>query len=248
MKQPISGVAPSELEEVTVMTVFPSIAYLGLGRQLGRWFSIRWPDVYIFRLGNLIALLSIPIALAMYFYRLAPSFFGTPVHGTFYQITNRRICELRNEINLGDGSTALRLLCALAGFVPIFIIWCLFQQFAFGWTVMPSSTLSGVVALVCLVGAGLSLIPVFAPVPVPRFKFGAVTKSVDLDRFNKIDIVVQPGQEWYHAGDLVFMLDGVETFRLDGVSRPEAFRTTCMHSNRSFVGVKKARQRELAHA
>ncbi len=248
MKQPISGVAPAELEEVTVMTVFPSIAYLWLGQQLGKAFSIRWPNVYIFRLGNLLALLSIPMALALYFYRLAPSILGAPLHGVFYQITNRRICELRNEINLGEGSTALRLLCALAGFVPFFLIWCLLQQFVFSWTIMPSTTLGGIVAVVCLVGAGLSLIPVFAPVPVPRFKFGAVTKSVALDRFNRIDIVEQPGQAWYHAGDLVFMLDGVETFRLDGVSRPEAFQSTCMHSHRSYVGVQKAQQRELAHA
>ena len=53
-------------------------------------------------------------------------------------------------------------------------------------------------------------------------------KAVDLDRFDTINIDVQPGQAWYDAGDLVFKLGNVETFRLEGVSRPAAFRETCL--------------------
>ncbi len=160
---PISGVAPAEFRETTVMTVWPSVAMYPIGRALGTLFAIRWPDVYFFRLGNLIALLSIPIALALYFMRIAPFI------GTRYRLTNRRI----------------------------------------------------------IVERGLT---------------GVLDKAVDLDRFDTINIEVQPGQAWYYAGDLIFKLGKVETFRLEGVSRPEAFRSTCMKSQMSHAGVKKARR------
>lgn len=64
--------------------------------------------------------------------------------------------------------------------------------------------------------------------------------SVDLDRFDRVDIEVQSGQAWYDAGDLVFRLGNVETFRLLAVSRPEAFRETVMKARNGYVGVKKA--------
>ena len=51
---------------------------------------------------------------------------------------------------------------------------------------------------------------------------------VDLDRFDKIEIDVLPGQAWYPAGDMVFKLGAVETLRLPGVGYPETFRTTCL--------------------
>jgi len=163
LPQAIAGVVPPEVRETTVMTIWPSVAMYPIGRALGSLFAIRWPDVYIFRLGNLIALLSIPIALPLFFMRIAP------VIGTRYRLTNRRI----------------------------------------------------------IVERGLS---------------GVLDKAVDLDRFDAINIEVQPGQAWYDAGDLIFMLGKVETFRLEGVSRPAAFRATCMKSHLSHVGVKKARR------
>ncbi len=188
MKQPIAGVAPPELEEVTVMDTWPSIcAYLS-GRFLGWLYSWQWPGVYIFRIGNLLALLSIPHALLLYAYRLSPSIGGIPLHGSWYRLTNRRVVELRNELHFR---------------AHIFFL---------------------------------------------KFYYAQEVKSVPLDRFNSIEIEQQQGQHWFHAGDLVFKLDGVETFRLLGVSRPEPFRATCMHSQRSFVGVKKARERELVNA
>ena len=131
--QPIAGVVPAKIKEATVMTVWPSVAKFGLGRWLGTLFAIGWPAVYIFRLGNLIALLSIPIALVLFFLRIAP------VVGTRYRLTNRRI----------------------------------------------------------IVERGLT---------------GVEDKAVDLDRFDSINIDVQPGQAWYDAGDLVFKLGNVETF------------------------------------
>jgi hypothetical protein len=161
--QPIAGVVPPELKETTVMTVWPSVAKYGLGRTLGSLFAIRWPDVYIFRLGNLIALASIPIALVLFFMRIAPFI------GTRYRLTNRRIIVERGLTSVED-------------------------------------------------------------------------KAVDLDRFDNIDIDVQPGQAWYHAGDLVFKLGKVETFRLEGVSRPAAFRATCLKSQMSHSTVKRDRK------
>jgi hypothetical protein len=147
------------------MTVWPSVAKYWLGQQLGKGFAVRWPDVYIFRLGNLLALLSIPIALKLYFFRILPYV------GTRYLLTNRRVVVLR----------------------------------------------------------GIT---------------GVEEKSVDLDRFDNIDIVVQPGQAWYDAGDLIFKKGNVETFRLDGVSRPAAFRETILKSRLAHAGVKQARQKQ----
>lgn len=76
---------------------------------------------------------------------------------------------------------------------------------------------------------------------IPQF-----TRFVDLDRFDRIDIAIAPGQQWYHAGDLVFRKGDVETFRLPGVSRPEAFRQTCLKARMSYVGVRKAMAMQTA--
>jgi hypothetical protein len=72
--------------------------------------------------------------------------------------------------------------------------------------------------------------------------FGNEIKSVSLDRFDAIDTVVQPGQAWFKAGDLVFRLGQTETFRLFGVPRPETFRQTCLKANMSFGGVKRLQE------
>ena len=64
-----------------------------------------------------------------------------------------------------------------------------------------------------------------------------VEQYVDLDRFDAIDVVVRPGQEWYAAGDLVFRRGQVETLRLPGVSRPESFRRTCLETRQGYVAV-----------
>jgi Bacterial PH domain len=164
VSQPIAGVVPAETKEATVMTVWPSVARYGLGRTLGSLFAIRWPDIYFFRVGNFLALLAIPVALVLYFMRIAPFI------GIRYRLTNRRI----------------------------------------------------------IVERGLT---------------GAEDKAVDLDRFDTINIEVLPGQAWYDAGDLVFRLGNVETFRLEGVSRPAAFRETCLKSHAAHAGVKRWRRR-----
>ena len=70
---------------------------------------------------------------------------------------------------------------------------------------------------------------------------GGEQKSVSLDHFDSISIEVQNGQEWYHAGDLIFRQGQVETFRLEGVPRPETFRQTCLKAHQSFTGIAHAR-------
>ena len=166
MNQPIAGVAPPDLAETTVMTVWPSVSAYPSGRFLGRCYSIKvFP--YIFKVGNFLALASIPHALFLYFWRLAP------LVGMRYRLTNRRLIVER------------------------------------GW-------------------------------------MSVEEKSVDLDRYDTIDVVVRPGQEWFKAGDLIFRLGSVETFRLEGVSRPEPFREVCMKAGRGYVGVKESLAREAA--
>lgn len=166
MKQPIAGVAPSNLNEVTVMTVWPTIASTSLGRLLGRLYSI---DVGVnllgvrLTLGKLIALASIPVALGLFFAMLVPPLVRR------YRLTNKRIVVERGLRPVED-------------------------------------------------------------------------RSVSLERFDTIEVEVLPGQAWYPAGDLVFRLGPIETFRLSGVPRPETFRQTCLKANQSFVGVQKARQ------
>ncbi len=66
---------------------------------------------------------------------------------------------------------------------------------------------------------------------------------VDLDGFDKIEVKILPGQEWLHAGDLIFKNHGAKVLLLSGVSRPESFRQTCLDARQSFVSV-----RETLHA
>jgi len=75
---------------------------------------------------------------------------------------------------------------------------------------------------------------------------GGEQQSVSLDRFDTVELVVQPGQEWYPAGDLVFRNGQIETFRLLGVPHPEPFRQTCLKARLGFVGVQKARTQGAA--
>jgi len=160
MNQPIAGVAPSNLEETTTMLVWPSICTYAPGRLLGNAYAID-AGVSVFTLGNLIALLSIPLALKLYFLRVAPFF------GIRYRLSNRRVT-------------------------------------------------------------------------VERGIQGTVEKSISFDRFDEIEIEVLPGYEWFKAGDLIFMHEGNETFRLPAVVRPEAFRHVCLKSQRAYSGVKAA--------
>lgn len=68
-----------------------------------------------------------------------------------------------------------------------------------------------------------------------------VRQFVDLNGFDAIDVQVEPGQEWFAAGDLVFRRGAVGVLRLAGVSRPEAFRRTCLETRQSFTAVEALR-------
>jgi len=168
MKPPIAGVAPEDVAEVTAMTVWPSNSAYSIGRWFGRLYEVEY-GWYIFRVGNLIAVLSIPIALVLFFARLAPWI------GIRYRLTNRRVI-------------------------------------------------------------------------VQRGIRGVDETSVDLGGFDSIEVVVQPGQQWYHAGDLVFRNGTAEVLRLRGVSRPEAFRQTCLKSHAAYTMVKDTLARQSAPA
>ena len=67
-----------------------------------------------------------------------------------------------------------------------------------------------------------------------------VEQYVDLDRFDAIDLVVQPGQEWYDCGDLVFRRGQIETLRLTGVTRAEPFRQACLKVRQAYVSVSRS--------
>jgi len=53
-------------------------------------------------------------------------------------------------------------------------------------------------------------------------------RSIGLDEFDTIEIRVLPGQQWLRTGELVFLRDGRDVFRLSGVSRPLVFREICL--------------------
>jgi hypothetical protein len=84
MKQPIAGVAPAETREVTVMTVFPTLAATAPGRLMGRLCSVR-AGYGFFTLGKLFAVLLIPFAVPLFVYALLPFVIRR------YRLTNRRV-------------------------------------------------------------------------------------------------------------------------------------------------------------
>jgi hypothetical protein len=180
MKQPIPGEVPSNVREVTVMTVWPSLSATAFGRFWGQLYALEYgPRIFgvPITLGRLIALASIPFMLALYFLMRLPRFPGILIGirnpwCCHYRLTNRRV--------------------------------------------------------------------------VVENPFGSEIKSVALDRFDSIETVVRPGQAWFKAGDLVYRLGQTETFRIDGVPRPETFRQTCLKANMSFVGVKQLREAGMA--
>lgn len=92
MKQAISGVSPPAGYESTVMTVWPSMGRTPFGQLLGRLYSIKAGIGNVLTLGNLIALASIPQALALFFLSLAPW------SCLRYRLTNRRVVVERGFI------------------------------------------------------------------------------------------------------------------------------------------------------
>jgi hypothetical protein len=70
--------------------------------------------------------------------------------------------------------------------------------------------------------------------------------AVGLDEFDAIDVAILPGQEWFHAGDLVFRRGGEEVFRLPGVSRPEPLREACLKARTAMISVRNVLEKQAA--
>ncbi|MEK6247790.1 MAG: hypothetical protein N2C12_06390 [Planctomycetales bacterium] len=102
MKQAISGVAPSQLGEVTSMSVWPTITALStppfgrLGNTLGKMYSIKAGIGPVFTVGNMLVLMSIPVALQMFFFSLLPGICRR------YRLTNRRVIVERRKFSFSS--------------------------------------------------------------------------------------------------------------------------------------------------
>jgi hypothetical protein len=169
MQQPISGVMPSELAEVTCKVTWPTIGAIRFGRLVGRLADIRLGVGDFFTLGKLMAVATIPISLAVFGWQLMPWVCRR------YTLTNRRI----------------------------------------------------------IIRKGLRALD---------------ERWISLDDFDAIEVDVLPGQEWLHAGDLIFQHGDHEVLRLPGVSRPEAFRRVCLTARTALVSVREIVQRQAAGA
>jgi hypothetical protein len=71
-------------------------------------------------------------------------------------------------------------------------------------------------------------------------------KWVDLDGFDTIKVEVLPGQEWLHAGELIFKHGEIEVLHLSGVSRPEVFRQVCLSAQNALLSVRKVVEQQAA--
>jgi hypothetical protein len=99
MMQPIAGVSPASERETTIMTVWPSMAATAYGRWWGRRFENQLGMTLFgipLTLGRLMALVSIPLILPLYFHMLIPRLpfvvFGVPNPACRrYRLTNRRV-------------------------------------------------------------------------------------------------------------------------------------------------------------
>jgi hypothetical protein len=96
MNQPIAGVTPSELAEVTCKVVWPTIGATRAGRLVGRLSAVRFGVGEFFTLGKLLALAMIPLSVAVFGWQLLPCVCRR------YTLTNRRII-IRKGLTAVDG-------------------------------------------------------------------------------------------------------------------------------------------------
>jgi hypothetical protein len=71
-------------------------------------------------------------------------------------------------------------------------------------------------------------------------------KWVDLDGFDSLTVAVLPGQDWLHAGELIFKRGESEVLHLAGVSRPEIFRQVCLNAQNVFLSIRKTVEEQMA--
>ena len=67
---------------------------------------------------------------------------------------------------------------------------------------------------------------------------------IGLDEFDAVEVEILPGQQWLHAGDVLFKRGANEVFRLAGVSRPEVFRQMCLTAQQAMLSVRDALRHE----
>jgi len=161
--------APTTPErESKVMTVWPGIGSMAIGRGVGQLAGNRLGYGF-FTLGKILALVTIPVSLAVYFWRLMPWICRR------YTLTNRRLI-IQLGLTAKDGP------------------------------------------------------------------------SIGLDEFDAIEVAILAGQDWLHAGELVFKRNGKEVFRLSGVSRPAAFRQVCLKARNALIGGRQVCEQQAAVA
>ena len=71
-RQPIAGITPSELAEVTCKVVWPTIGAFPAGRLVGRLAAVRFGVGEFFTLGKLLALATITLSVAVFGWQLMP--------------------------------------------------------------------------------------------------------------------------------------------------------------------------------
>ena len=71
---------------------------------------------------------------------------------------------------------------------------------------------------------------------------------IGLDEFDSVEVEILPGQEWLHAGELVFKHVGNEVFRLSGVPRPVIFQHVCQTARTALLSVREVVERQAAAA
>lgn len=69
---------------------------------------------------------------------------------------------------------------------------------------------------------------------------------IELDEFDTVEVEELPGQQWLHAGEIVFKREGNEVLRLSGVSRPEVFRHVCQSAHDALISVRNVVEEQLA--
>ncbi len=145
--------------EAIAKVVWPTIGATRWGRFVGQLCAIRLGVGRIFTLGNLLALATIPISLAVFFWQLMPGVIRR------YALTNRRVIVFKGLARIEE-------------------------------------------------------------------------RSIGLDEFEAIEIRLLPGQQWLRSGEMIFLREGQEVFRLSGVPRPEIFRAICLKQQATMLAMR----------
>jgi hypothetical protein len=69
---------------------------------------------------------------------------------------------------------------------------------------------------------------------------------IGLDEFDSVEVEVLPGQQWLHAGELVFKRGGTEVLRLPGVPRPDVFCQVCRTAQTALLSVRNVIRQQMA--